>query len=88
MPFADQRQDARQDRPVQRPMFRLVLFQQLRPVIRVVDRLRQEKVRAVEYLAMQILALSNDDLAIKLREDRIAKAKKVEMDSLEIERII
>ncbi len=37
------------------------------------------------YLAMQILALDNDDLTIKLKEDRIAKAKKVEMDSLEIE---
>lgn len=40
------------------------------------------------YLAMQILALENDDLSVKLREDRIAKAKKVEMDSLEIETII
>ncbi|MEA3372481.1 MAG: 5-(carboxyamino)imidazole ribonucleotide mutase [Campylobacterota bacterium] len=40
------------------------------------------------YLAMQILALENNDLATKLREDRIAKAKKVEMDSLEIETII
>jgi 5-(carboxyamino)imidazole ribonucleotide mutase len=40
------------------------------------------------YLAMQILALENEELAIKLQEDRIAKAKKVEMDSLEIETII
>jgi len=40
------------------------------------------------YLAMQILALENEDLRIKLLEDRIAKAKKVEMDSLEIETII
>ncbi len=40
------------------------------------------------YLAMQILALDNEELAIKLQEDRIAKAKKVEMDSLEIETII
>ena len=40
------------------------------------------------YLAMQILALNDEDLAIKLREDRIAKAKKVEMDSMEIETII
>ncbi|MDH5464932.1 MAG: 5-(carboxyamino)imidazole ribonucleotide mutase [Thiovulaceae bacterium] len=38
------------------------------------------------YLAMQILALSNGELAIKLKEDRISKAKKVEMDSLEIEK--
>ena len=37
------------------------------------------------YLAMQILALTNEELRIKLEEDRIAKAKKVEMDSLEIE---
>lgn len=40
------------------------------------------------YLAMQILGLENDDLSIKLREDRIAKAKKVEMDSMEIETIL
>ncbi len=40
------------------------------------------------YLAMQILALENEDLRVKLLEDRIAKAKKVEMDSLEIETII
>jgi len=37
---------------------------------------------------MQILALENEELAVKLKEDRIAKAKKVEMDSLEIETII
>lgn len=37
------------------------------------------------YLAMQIVALDNEDLRIKLEEDRVAKAKKVEMDSLEIE---
>jgi 5-(carboxyamino)imidazole ribonucleotide mutase len=40
------------------------------------------------FLAMQILALNNEELAIKLKEDRIAKEKKVEMDSLEIETII
>ncbi len=40
------------------------------------------------YLAMQILALENVDLAVKLQEDRISKAKKVEMDSMEIETII
>ena len=28
---------------------------------------------------MQILALNNEELAVKLKEDRIAKAKKVEM---------
>jgi len=40
------------------------------------------------YLSMQILALDNEELSIKLKEDRIAKAKKVEMDSMEIETII
>ena len=40
------------------------------------------------YLAMQILALGNEELSVKLQEDRLAKAKKVEMDSLEIETII
>ncbi|MCF6331047.1 MAG: 5-(carboxyamino)imidazole ribonucleotide mutase [Sulfurimonas sp.] len=40
------------------------------------------------YLAMQILALDDEELSIKLKEDRIAKAKKVEMDSMEIETII
>ena len=40
------------------------------------------------YLAMQIMALDHEELAVKLKEDRIAKAKKVEMDSLEIETII
>ncbi len=38
------------------------------------------------YLAMQILALNNGELAIKLKEDRVVKAKKVEMDSIEIEK--
>jgi 5-(carboxyamino)imidazole ribonucleotide mutase len=37
---------------------------------------------------MQILALSDEELAIKLKEDKIAKEKKVEMDSLEIETLI
>jgi 5-(carboxyamino)imidazole ribonucleotide mutase len=37
------------------------------------------------YLAMQILALDDEELTIKLKEDRIAKAKKVEIDSQEIE---
>ncbi|MBD3799375.1 5-(carboxyamino)imidazole ribonucleotide mutase [Sulfuricurvum sp.] len=40
------------------------------------------------YLAMQILALENEELRMKLQEDRIVKAKKVEMDSLEIETIL
>ncbi|MBA3025696.1 MAG: 5-(carboxyamino)imidazole ribonucleotide mutase [Sulfurimonas sp.] len=40
------------------------------------------------YLAMQILALDNEELTMKLKEDRIAKAKKVEIDSQEIETII
>ncbi len=37
------------------------------------------------YLAMQILALEDEDLHVKLQEDRILKAKKVELDSSEIE---
>ena len=37
------------------------------------------------YLAIQILALNDDELRIKLQEDRISKAKKVELDSSEIE---
>jgi len=40
------------------------------------------------YLAMQILALDDTELATKLYEDRIAKAKKVETDSNEIEVIL
>ena len=40
------------------------------------------------YLAMQVLALNNEELSIKLKEDRISKAKKVEIDSKEIEIII
>jgi len=37
------------------------------------------------YLAMQILALEDLDLQAKLQEDRILKAKKVEIDSSEVE---
>ncbi len=37
------------------------------------------------YLAMQILAIDDDELNVKLMEDRLAKAKKVETDSAEIE---
>ncbi|MCB4764739.1 MAG: 5-(carboxyamino)imidazole ribonucleotide mutase [Sulfurovum sp.] len=40
------------------------------------------------YLAIQIMALQNDELRVKLQEDRISKAKKVELDSLEIEVIL
>jgi 5-(carboxyamino)imidazole ribonucleotide mutase len=40
------------------------------------------------YLAMQILALDDVELATKLYEDRLAKAKKVETDSNEIEVIL
>ena len=40
------------------------------------------------YLALQILALDDIELATKLYEDRIAKAKKVETDSAEIEVIL
>ena len=39
----------------------------------------------VAYFAMQILALSNKELAIKLKEDRIVQSKKVQSDSFEID---
>lgn len=37
------------------------------------------------YLAIQIMALNDDELKVKLQEDRISKAKKVELDSSEVE---
>ncbi len=37
------------------------------------------------YLAIQILAISDKELAVKLKEDRIIKSKAVESDSLSIE---
>ena len=40
------------------------------------------------YLAMQILAISDKELAVKLKEDRIVQAKKVESDSASIEVIL
>jgi 5-(carboxyamino)imidazole ribonucleotide mutase len=40
------------------------------------------------YLAMEILALADEELAAKLKEDRILKAKKVETDSMGIEIIL
>ena len=40
------------------------------------------------YLAMQILAITDKELAIKLKEDRIVKEKKVANDSKEIEIIL
>jgi len=40
------------------------------------------------YLAIQIMALGDDELKVKLQEDRISKAKKVELDSSEIEAIL
>lgn len=40
------------------------------------------------YFAMQILAISDSELAVKLKEDRIVQAKKVENDSQEIEVIL
>lgn len=40
------------------------------------------------YLALQILALSNEELAGKLSEDRVMKAKNVELDSSEIEKLL
>lgn len=40
------------------------------------------------YLAVQIMALQDDELKVKLQEDRIGKAKKVALDSSEIEIIL
>jgi len=40
------------------------------------------------YLSMQILAITNNELAIKLQEDRIVKEKTVANDSKEIEVLI
>jgi len=40
------------------------------------------------YFAMQILAITDKELAVKLKEDRIVQAKKVETDSKEIEVIL
>jgi 5-(carboxyamino)imidazole ribonucleotide mutase len=40
------------------------------------------------YLAMQILAITDKELAVKLKEDRIVKEKKVVIDSKEIEVIL
>jgi len=37
------------------------------------------------YMAIQILALQDDELRIKLQEDRVSKAKKVELDSSTVE---
>jgi 5-(carboxyamino)imidazole ribonucleotide mutase len=40
------------------------------------------------YLAIQVMALGDDELRVKLQEDRISKAKKVELDSSEVEVIL
>lgn len=40
------------------------------------------------YLAMQILAIFDKELAVKLKEDRVVQAKKVETDSASIEVIL
>lgn len=40
------------------------------------------------YLAIQILALEDDELNVKLQEDRISKTKKLELDSSVIEVIL
>jgi 5-(carboxyamino)imidazole ribonucleotide mutase len=37
---------------------------------------------------MQILAITDNELAIKMKEDRIMKEKKVETDSREVEVLI
>jgi 5-(carboxyamino)imidazole ribonucleotide mutase len=40
------------------------------------------------FLAIQIMALDDSELRAKLSEDRVSKAKKVELDSSEIEVIL
>lgn len=40
------------------------------------------------YLAMQILAITDKELAVKLKEDRVVKEKAVEVDSKSIEVLI
>jgi 5-(carboxyamino)imidazole ribonucleotide mutase len=40
------------------------------------------------YLSMQIMAINDKELAIKLKEDRIVKEKKVISDSKEVEVIL
>ena len=40
------------------------------------------------YLAIQIMALDDAELRAKLQEDRVSKAKKVELDSSEVEVIL
>ena len=40
------------------------------------------------YLAVEILAIENKELATKIKEDRINKIKQVELDSLDIETLI
>jgi 5-(carboxyamino)imidazole ribonucleotide mutase len=37
------------------------------------------------YMAIQIMALGDNELRVKLQEDRVSKAKKVELDSSEVE---
>jgi 5-(carboxyamino)imidazole ribonucleotide mutase len=37
------------------------------------------------YLAIQIMAITDKELAVKLKEDRIVKSKAVEVDSKSIE---
>ncbi len=40
------------------------------------------------YLSMQILAITDKELAVKMKEDRVVKEKKVEIDSRDIEVLI
>ncbi|RAX58575.1 5-(carboxyamino)imidazole ribonucleotide mutase [Helicobacter monodelphidis] len=40
------------------------------------------------YMAMQVLALKDKELAEKLKEDRVMKAKNVELDSAQIEHLL
>ncbi|CAA6823251.1 MAG: Phosphoribosylaminoimidazole carboxylase catalytic subunit (EC, partial [uncultured Sulfurovum sp.] len=62
----------------------------MRPVGIPVGTLATGKLGAVNaaYLAIQIMALQDDELKVKLQEDRVSKAKKVELDSSTVEVIL
>ncbi len=77
MPFADKRQDPRQNRPVQRAVLRFIGFQKLRPVVRAVDRLGQEEIRPVEHLAVQ-----GPDLALRVRRAQVERRAHEEIGRL------
>jgi len=48
----------------------------------------KEGAKNAAYLAIQIMALEDDELKVKLQEDRISKAKRIELDSSLVEVIL